>query len=125
MPLNQRNFNYFSYDSDDGNSYCVRGDTEWGNTAASGGSACAGEPAYGRASSRRHLRYATFQDPTTYRTFRGIVYTPAAYAALVIGSSTFDVTVADSATPVTYTLKSKTPEKVMSTVSGQQVLDHA
>jgi len=125
MALNQKNRGYFSYDSDDGTSYCVPGDAEWGADAASGGSACAGERAYGRQSTRRHLRRAIFRDPTTFRTYSGIVYTPAAYAALTIGSSTFGVTVADSATPVTYTLVAKVPEKIMGTVVGQQVLDHA
>lgn len=125
MPLNQRNRGYFSYDSDDGTSYCIPGDAEWGADGDSGGTACAGERAYGRQSSRRHVRKAIFRDPTTYRTYTGVVYTPAAYAALTIGTSTQAVSVHDSATEVTYTLVAKVPEKVMGTVVGQQVLDHA
>ena len=125
MPLNQRNRGYFSYDSDDGTSYCIPGDAEWGAAADSGGTACAGERAYGRNTTRRHVRKVVYRDPTTFRTFTGIVYTPAAYAALTIGSDTFDVTVPDTATPVTYTLVAKIPEKIMGTVIGQQVLDHA
>jgi hypothetical protein len=79
----------------------------------------------GRHTTRRHVRRAIYRDPTTFRTFSGTVYTPAAYAALTIGTATFDVTVPDSATAVTYTLVAKVPEKIMGTVVGQQVLDHA
>jgi len=125
MPGVQKNFDYFSYDSDDGSAYCLRGDDDWGNAAASGGSACAGEPAYGRATTRRSPRFAIFRDPTTFRTFRGVVYTPAAYAALTVGTSTRVVDYPGSATPQTYTLVKKVPERIPSTVVGRQLADHA
>ena len=125
MPAVQRNFDYFSYDSDDATSYCLRGDDDWGNDADSGGSACAGEPAYGRATRRRAPRYAIFRDPTTFRTFRGVVFTPAAYAALTVGTSTHDVSVPGLTAPVTYTLVKKVPEKIPSTVVGRQDPDHS
>ena len=125
MPAVQRNFDYFSYDSDDGNSYCLRGDEDWGGNGDSGGSACAGEPAYGRATRRRAPRKAIFRDPTTFRTFTGVVYTPAAYSALTIGTSTVDVSVPGLTGTVEYTLVKKVPEKIPSTVVGRQDIDHA
>ncbi len=125
MPLDQRNFNYFSYDSDDAStSFCIRGDAAWGANADSGGSACAGEPAYGRATARRHPRYAVFRDPTTFRTFKSVVYTPAAFAALTIGD-TLAVSLPGSATPQNYTLVQKINEKLAAKVVGRQLIDHA
>ena len=125
MPGVQRNFDYFAYDSDDATSYCLKGDDDWGNNADSGGTACAGEPAYGRATTRRSPRFAIYRDPTTFRTFRGVVYTPAAYAALTVGTDTVAITYPGSATPQNYTLVKKVPEKIPSTVVGRQLIDHA
>jgi hypothetical protein len=125
MPAVQRNFDYFSYDSDDATSYCLRGDDDWGNNADSGGTACAGEPAYGRATRRRAPRYAIYRDATTFRTFRGVVYTPAAYAALTVGTDTLALNVPGLTSTVTYTLVKKVPEKIPSTVVGRQDPDHA
>jgi hypothetical protein len=125
MPLDQRNLGFFSYDSDDGTSYCIKGDALWGADGDSGGSACAGEPAYGAATTRRSPRYAIFRDPTTFRTFKSVVYTPAAYAALTIGTSTQLVTLPGSVTQQSYTLVKKVPERIPSTVIGRQLSDHA
>lgn len=125
MPAVQRNFDYFAYESDDGTTYCLRADDDWGNAAASGGSACAGEPAYGRASARRAPRRAIFRDPDTFRTFSGVVFTAAAYAALVVGTSTVNRSVEGLAGTVTYTLVKKVAEKIPSTVVGRQNTDHA
>jgi hypothetical protein len=119
----QKNFDYFAYDSDDGTSYCMRGDEDWGGAAASGGTACAGEPAYGRATTRRSPRYAIYRDPATFRTFRGVVYTPAAYAALTVGTSTRAINVPGNVAAVTYTLVKKVPERIPSTVVGRQNTD--
>jgi hypothetical protein len=121
----QKNFDYFAYDSDDGTTYCMRGDEDWGNAAASGGAACAGEPAYGRATTRRAPRYAIFRDPGTFRTFRGVVYTPAAYAALTVGTSTRSISVPGNVAAVTYTLVKKVAERIPSTVVGRQNTDTA
>jgi hypothetical protein len=119
----QKNFDYFAYDSDDGTSYCMRGDEDWGGAAASGGTACAGEPAYGRATTRRSPRYAIYRDPATFRTFRGVVYTSAAYAALTVGTSTRAINVPGNVAAVTYTLVKKVPERIPSTVVGRQNTD--
>lgn len=124
MPGVQRNFDFFSYDSDDATSYCLKADEDWGNNADSGGTACAGEPAYGRATTRRSPRYVIYRDPTTFRTFKGVVFTPAAYAALSVGD-TLAVTYPGSATPQNYGLVKKVPERIPSTVVGRQLADHA
>ena len=126
MPGVQRNFDYFLYTSDDeATDFCIRSDDDWGNNADSGGAACTGaEPAYGRATTNRHPRYAIYRDPTTFRTFRGVVFTPTAYAALSIGD-TLAVTYPGSATPQNYGLVRKVPEKTAAKVVGRQLADHA
>jgi hypothetical protein len=117
-----RNFNYFSYLSDDGNTYNMRGDQLWGNGAPSGGTAAGAHPAYGRQSRRRHPRKVTFRDPGSFRTFTAAVYTPTAYAALSIGSTTTSRFLPGSATAIVYTCVAKTPEKVPTSVVGRQDL---
>ena len=124
MPAVQRNFDYFAYESDDATTYCLRADEDWGNNAASGGAACAGAPAYGRATSRRAPRKAIYRDPQTFRTFTEPVFTPTAYAALTVGTSTWAVNVPGLATTVSYTLVKKVPERIPSTVVGRQDTDH-
>lgn len=115
-----RNFNYFSYVSDDGNTYNMRGDQLWGNAAASGGTAAGAHPAYGRQSRRRHPRKVTFRDALSFRTFTATVYTAAAYAALSIGSSTSTRFLPGAATGVVFTLVAKQPEKIPTSVVGRQ-----
>lgn len=125
MPLPQFNFGYGAYDSDDGSSYCLKGDASWQAAGASGSSACAGEPAYGRATARRAPRRGIFRDPTTFRTQTVPYYTPAAYAAAVVGTDTIAVAVPGQVATVTYTLVKKIGERIPSTVIGQQRPDHA
>jgi hypothetical protein len=108
----ERNYNYYTYVSDDGNTYTVRTSQFWGALAASGLAASAGHPIMGRATKRRHPRYAVYQDNTSFRTFRGPVGTAAAFAALSVGSSTVTVPVAGLETGVVYTLKKKIAEAV-------------
>jgi hypothetical protein len=116
----ERNFNYFTYASDDGTSYNMRGDQTWGNAAASGGTAAGNHPEYGPRSRRRSPRLAVFRDPGSFRTFTGVVYTTAAYAALNVGSSTVTLKLKGAETGVVYTLVKKTPERIPSTVVGRQ-----
>lgn len=125
MPAVQRNFDYFLYESDDGNNYCLRADDDWGNNAASGGAACAGAPAYGRATTRRAPRKVIYRDPQTFRTVTEPVFTSTAFAALTVGSDTLSVSVPGLATTVSYTLVKKVPERIPSTVVGRQDTDHS
>lgn len=121
----QRNWNYFQYHSDDGTTYALRADQDWGNDAASGGALAAGQPAYGRATRRRTPRRLIFRDPTTFRTFSGPAFTAAAYAAATVGTTTHSVSVPGNVAAIVYTLVKKEPERIPSTVVGRQDPDHA
>lgn len=120
VTTSERLFNYFNYASDDGSSYNLRADQAWGQLAASGGTAASSPRAYGRSSRRRTPRKAIYRDPSSFRTFTGIVFTSAAYAALVIGTSTVSRQLKGASTPVVYTLIKKIPEKIPTTVVGRQ-----
>lgn len=104
------NRSYFTYVDDQGVAWNVLGDTVWGGTAASGGTAAGAHPAWGRMSRRRHVRYVVFQDPANFRTRKLVVFTAAAFAALT-SASTLAVQYIGASTPVTFTLAAKIPEK--------------
>src|SRR5215831_920112 len=112
MPADQRNFNYSQYVSDDATTYCIKADQNMIGTVGLGGAACSGQPAYGRATTRRSPRKAIYRDSTTFRTITTPVFTPTAYAALTVGTSTIPVHVAGETATVTYTLVKKVPEKI-------------
>lgn len=114
-----RNFNYFSYVSDDGTTYNLKGDAVWGAAAASGGAAAGAHPAYGRASRRRAPRKAIFRDPTSFRTFTGTIYTAAAFTAINIGSTTVTRQLPGASTGVVFTCIKKIAEKIPTTVIGR------
>jgi hypothetical protein len=123
MP-DQRNFDYFTYDSDDGTLYNMRVDTEWAAVAAHGFAARAnGQPRY-IASGQQQPRSVRYVDLTTGRSVQGPVGTAAAYAALNIGD-THSFTIRGSATAVVYTLASKRGEKVPTSVAQTHLPDHA
>jgi hypothetical protein len=125
MPADQRNFNYSAYESDDTVTYCLKADQAWISFADSGAAACAGAPAYGRATRRRAPRKAIYRDSTTFRTVTEPVFTAAQYAALTVGTDTYDVHVPGNTATVSYTLVKKVPERIPSTVIGRQDTDHA
>lgn len=125
MAVAQRNFNYGVYESQDGNSYCIRGDEDWQQASASGSTACAGEAPYGAVSPRRHPRYAIFGDANTGRKVRQIVYTQAAFDALTPGTSTLTVPIPGTATTATYTLAKLIPEAVPATLRLSHATDVA
>jgi hypothetical protein len=125
MAADQRNFGYSQYVSDDGNTYCVKADAEWIANTDSGGAACTGQAPMGPQSSRRKRRLAVYLDGTTFRTVTEPVFTPTAYAALTVGTSTLAIHVPGETATVTYTLKSKIAEKVPTTLIGRTDPDHA
>lgn len=125
MPADQRNFDFSAYLSDDGTTYALKADAAWIADAASGSASAAGHPAYGRESRRRAPRKAVYRDATTFRTNTVPVFTPTAYAALAVGSSTRALHVPGLTATVTYTLVKKIPEKIPSTVIGRTDPDHA
>lgn len=125
MVANQRNFQVFTYTDDNGTVWNKRGELDAAVNAIDGSSALtAGAPVWPHSSRRFHTRQAIFQDPTTFRTKRIIVYTAAAYAALS-GTSTLAVNVPGNAGAVTYTLAEKVPEKQPIGHATRQLADHA
>ncbi len=125
MAADQRNFGYSVYVSDNGQNYCLKADANMIATAGLGGAACTNQPPYGRASLRRQPRKAIYRDPTTFRTITTPVFTPTAYGALVVGTSTVAKHVEGETATVTYTLVKLVPEKIPTTVIGRQDPDHA
>lgn len=124
MPLVQPNFSYFTYESDEGLSYNIRAGLEWGAITEHGLAArVTDQPRYTVSGSRKP-RKATYVDLTTGRKKVGPIGTAAAYAALSIGD-THAFPVPDQTADVTYTLASKTPERVPGSVIQSAVADHA
>jgi hypothetical protein len=124
MPGVQRNWNYFTYDSDDGTSYNIRADVEWAAVGAHGLAARTNGAPRLIASRQQSPRRLIYRDTTTGRTKVGPVGTAAAYAAANIGD-TEDFAVAGLATAVTYTIAKKVPERIPTTLVGTQLVDHA
>jgi hypothetical protein len=124
VPLPQRNFGYFTYESDDGTSYNLKADADWAAITEHGLAARAnGQPRY-IASGLQKPRRVRYVDLTTGRSVEGPVGTAAAYAALDIGDThTFPVT--GSGTAVSYTLAAKIGEKVPGSVIQSSLGDHA
>jgi hypothetical protein len=124
MPLPQRNFGYFTYESADGTSYNLRVDADWAAIAGHGLAArVTGQPRY-IASKRQRPRMVVYVDLTTGRSRTGPVGTAAAFTALNIGD-THDFPVVGQAGLVTYTLAAKVEEKVPGSVVRLALPDHA
>jgi hypothetical protein len=124
VPLDQKNFDYYSYESADGTTYNLRADEDWAAVAAHGLAARAnGQPRY-IASGRQKPRMAKYVDLTTGRSRSGPIGTSAAFDALVIGA-TQDFAVSGGAAPISYTLVAVTGEKVPGSVTQTHVADHA
>jgi hypothetical protein len=110
MPGNQKNYSYFDYLDDNGNHWNVFGETGGPATGVDGHSTDYTQPAWGTNTRKRHVRYAEYQDGTTFRKYRAIIYTPTAFAAISAGD-TVTVPIAGVATGATYTLSAKIAEK--------------
>lgn len=118
----ERNFNYFTYASDDGRSYNVKGDQAWGGAAASGGTAAGANAVYGRQTRRRRLRKVIFRDPNSFRTITLTVYTAAAYNAINVGATTITRALKGASTGVVFTAVKKIPELIPTSTVGRQDL---
>jgi hypothetical protein len=125
MAANQKNFGYFTYVDDNGTVWNKRGEVDAARNALDGSAALtANAPVWLDHGKRKHTRAAIFQDPTTFRTVRCIIYTAAAYAALT-GASTLAVNVPGNTAAVTYNLIEKIPEKQSVARASRQLADHA
>jgi hypothetical protein len=125
MPADQRNFGYSDYLGDDAVHYCVKADSNWIALSGSGGATCTNAIAYGRDTRRRAKRYAIYEDGTTFRTVKEPVFTPTAFGALTVGTSTIAVHVPGETATVTYTLVKLGAEKRPRTVIGRTDPDHS
>ena len=107
---NEPNKQWFRYVSDGGVNFGIVADQDWGNNAASGLTAFnASDPAFGPQSKQHRTRHAIYVDPATFRTVHHPVGTAAAFAAL---PATISVSLPGSATPQTYNLRQRVPEKM-------------
>jgi hypothetical protein len=124
MPLPQRNFDYFTYESADGTSYNIRCSSEWAAITAHGLAArVSGQPRY-ITTGRRRPRTVRYVDLTTGRSVQGPVGTAAAFAALADGTvQAFPVT--GQAATVNYTLAAHSEERVPGSVAATHLPDHA
>ncbi len=125
MPADQRNYNLFTYVDDSAASWNVRGEDSTILAAVNGATAFGGHPHWPRNSPRFHTRKARYVDATTFRSKTIIVYTPTAFAALTVGSSTLALHVEGETATVTYTLAAKVPERQPSSAAARQLADHA
>jgi hypothetical protein len=124
LPADQRNMGYFTYESADGTSYNIRCSAEWAAIASNGLAArVSGQPRY-ITTGRRKPRKVTYVDLTTGRSKSGPVGTAAAFTALNEGD-TQAFHVEGEAAAVTYTLASKTEERVPNSVIRSSLPDHA
>lgn len=124
MPATQRNFNYYTYVSDDGTTYNVRASVEWAAVGAHGLAARTDGAPRLIASKSQKPRQFTYRDATTFRTISGPVGTAAAYGAAALGDDLV-VFVPGLAAGVTYDLVKKSPERVPTSIVGRQDPDHA
>jgi hypothetical protein len=123
MPATQKNFKWYRYVDDSARNWAIRADADWGDSAASGLAAFnAADPPFGPQSRRHHPRKVVYVDPTTFRTFTGIVGTAAAFAAL---AATHDVVIPGEVAAVTYNLSSKVGEKLQIAKTARNNPDHA
>lgn len=107
---NEPNRQWYRYVSDAGVNFGIMADQDWGNNAASGLAAFnATDPAFGPQSRMHRVRHAIYRDPATFRIKRLPVGTAAAFAAL---PATLSVPLPGSATPETYNLAVRQPEKM-------------
>ncbi len=124
MAANQVNFQVFTYTDDNGAVWNKRGELDTAVNAIDGSTALtAGARVWPRRTRRYHTREVIFQDPTTFRTKRIVVYTAAAFAALT-GASTLAVNVPGNTAAVTYNLSDKIPERQPVGKATRQLTDH-
>lgn len=124
MAADQTNFQTFTYVDDNGVSWNKRGEDNTILAAVDGSAAFGGHPTF-IESSRMRVRKIIYRDGTTFRTKTVIFYTAAAYAAIIVGTSTLALHVGGETATVTYTAFKKIPEKQPSVGAARQVVDHA
>lgn len=125
MPIEQKNFDLFTYVDDGGQSWNKRGEEDAIRNAVDGSSAFGAHPNWGRETRRHRTRKIIYRDPTTFRTKTVIFYTAAAAAAITLGTSTLSFAIEGSATSVVYTAFQRVDEKLGSVGAARNLSDHA
>jgi len=125
MSADQPNKAYQLYVDDDGGQWNVFAGTGGPISGIDGHAAFdPTKPVWGRQTKRRHVRSAVFQDPTTFRVVKGVIFTPTAYSAIAPGD-TVAVHVPGETATVTYTLSDKIPERTPKAKASRNDADHA
>ena len=125
MVAQQKNFQLYTYVDDNAVSWNKRGEADAIRNAVDGSAAFGAHPNWGRETRRHSVRKVIYQDGTTFRTKTIIVYTPTAFAAITVGTSTLSFMVEGEATAVVYTASHKVPERQPSAQAARQLADHA
>ena len=121
--VGQKNFQNFLYVDDNAVHWTKRGEDQGVRVAIDGSAAEDGSPTW-IDSSRMRVRSVTFQDPTTFRTKRVIIYTAAAFAAITLGQ-VVAFPVEGEVTSIDYNATKKNGEKQPSRSASRQLADHA
>jgi hypothetical protein len=125
MAVEQKNFQLFSYTDDNAQVWNKRGESDATRAAVDGSTAFGAHPSWGRESRRHSVRKIIYQDGTTFRTKTVVFYTPTAFAAVTIGTSTLTWTIEGEVAGVVYTARKKIPERQPSAGAARQLAQHA
>jgi hypothetical protein len=125
MAVEQKNFQLFSYTDDNAVVWNKRGESDTTRAAVDGSTAFGAHPNWGRETRRHSVRKIIYQDGTTFRTKTVVFYTPTAYAAVTVGTSTLTWTIEGEVAGVVYTARKKIPERQPSAGAARQLAQHA
>lgn len=123
MAAQQPNFQLFTYTDDNGVLWNKRGEDGGPAAAVDGHAAFGNHPNWGRETNRHSVRKIIYQDPTTFRRLRAIMYTAAAYAAVALGD-VVAVQLQGEAVAVNYNAIKKVPERQPAAAAARQLADH-
>jgi len=125
MPIEQKNFDLFTYTDNGALDWNKRGEEDAIRNAVDGSSPFGANPGWGRETRRHRTRKIIYRDPTTFRTKTVIFYTTAAFEAITLGTSTLSFAIEGSATSVVYTAFQRVDEKLGSVGAARNLADHA
>lgn len=124
MAGDQRNFQLFTYVDDNGVSWNKRGEDNAALNAINGSAALGAHPVW-EDHPRMRARRIVFRDASTFRTKAVVFYTAAAFAAVVVGTTTLALHIEGNAATVNYVALKKIAEKQPSVGAARQLADHA
>jgi hypothetical protein len=121
MARDQKNFENYLYVDDNAVEWTKRGEVMVATTAIDGHAAQTGKPTW-IDGPRMRARSITWQDPTTFRSVRSLIYTAAAFAAIDLGD-VIAVPVAGLATTVNFAAVKKNAERQPARANSRKLLD--